>query len=228
MTQSGELKTSTKMRVAIIAVAVLMLGSTVALYMGIVLGYNNSSTTSAATSEKEKRYQELLAEYQAELSVQAAELSGQYFDTFEPYLANVKSFNAADVTDVTTKDYVVGTGAEITEDFTDYMAYYIGWLSDETIFDSSFDSTTSPTALGTPIEADIGLIEGWNQGVVGMKIGGIREITMPSELGYGDQANGTIPANSPLKFIIMLIEPVERIEASDELRELNYELYGTS
>ncbi|MFV0484634.1 MAG: FKBP-type peptidyl-prolyl cis-trans isomerase [Candidatus Saccharimonadales bacterium] len=227
MVQSGELKTSAKMRVAIIAVAVLMLGSTIALYMGIVLGYNNSSTTSTATSEKEARFEELYAEYQAELSAQASELSLVYFDTFKPYLANVRSFNAADVTSVSTKDLVVGTGTEISEDFTDYMAYYIGWLSDETIFDSSFNSTTGPTALGTPL-AGGNMIEGWNQGIVGMKIGGIREITIPSELAYGDTENGTIPANSPLKFIVMMIDPVEQIDWSDEMYDLYNEIYGTS
>ena len=227
MVQSGELKTSTKMRVAIVAVAILMLGSTIALYIGIVLGYNNNSSSTTATSEKEERFSELYTEYQEKLNVQAKELSGKYFETFKPYLANVKSFNAADVTEVKTKDLVVGTGAEITEGFEDYMAYYIGWLSDETIFDSSFDDAKSPTSLGTPL-AGGNMIEGWNKGIVGMKIGGIREISIPAELGYGDQENGSIPANSPLKFVVMMIEPVEMIDWSDEMYQLYTELYGTT
>lgn len=227
MVQSGELKTSKKMRVAIIAIAVLMLASTVALYMGIVLNYNNSSSSSSANSEKEARFEELYAEYDAKVKAQATELSGQYFETFKPYLANVKSFNAADVKEVKTKDLKVGTGTEITEGFTDYMAYYIGWLSDETIFDSSFDSTDNPTSLGTPL-AGGNMIEGWNQAIVGMKIGGIREISIPSELGYGDQENGNIPANSPLKFVVMMIDPVEQYDWSDEMYELYSELYGTA
>ncbi|MDR3298287.1 MAG: FKBP-type peptidyl-prolyl cis-trans isomerase [Candidatus Nomurabacteria bacterium] len=225
MVQSGEMKTSAKMRVAIIAVAILMLGSTVALYMGIVLGYNNNGQAAQESSTKEEKLNDLYAAYLTELDAQAAELSKEYFSTFVKYKSQVKAFNAKSITEVTTKDLVVGTGAEITEGFTDYMAYYIGWLSDETIFDSSFNDAAAPTALGSPL-AGGNMIEGWNQGIVGMKIGGIREISIPAELAYGDQAQGTIPANSPLKFVIMMIEPVEMIDWSDEMYELYEELYG--
>jgi FKBP-type peptidyl-prolyl cis-trans isomerase len=226
MVQSSELKTSLKMRIAIIAVAILMLGSTVALYMGIVLGANNNNTSSQQQQEKEARFYELFQEYQAKVDAQAAELSAKYFTTFKPYLSRVRGFNNADVTDIKTVDLKVGTGATITEDFTDYMAYYIGWLSDETIFDSSFNSTTEPTALKSPLASE-NMIEGWVQGVRGMKIGGIREIAIPAELAYGSEANGNIPANSSLKFVVMLIEPVEMIDWTDEMYELYEALYGS-
>ena len=225
MTQHPELKTSLKQRIAIIVVAIIMVGSTIALYMGIVLSYNNNADTTAASSEKQERFDELYAEYQAKVDAQAAELSTEYFDSFSPYLSNVKSFNAAAITEVTTKDLKVGTGTEVTEGFTDYSAYYLGWLSDETIFDSSFDSTTEPTSLKVPLTGSE-MIEGWNQGIVGMKLGGVREISIPAELAYGDQAQGSIPANSPLKFIVMLISPVAEVEFSDELYQLYTEIYG--
>lgn len=227
VTQNSELKTSTKTRIIIIVVAVVMLLSTIGLYMGIVLSYNNSSTTSAVNTEKENRFYELYDEYLAKLDVQAAELSEQYFDTFVQYKSEVKSFNAADVAEVTTRDLLVGTGEEVTEGFTDYSAYYIGWLSDETIFDSSFNSTTDPTALTSPL-AGGNMIEGWNQDIIGMKLGGVREITIPAELAYGDQEQGVIPANSPLKFIVMLIDPIDYIDWSDEMYTLYEELYGSS
>ena len=227
VTQNSELKTSTKTRIIIVVVAVVMLLSTIGLYMGIVLSYNNSSTTSTVNTEKENRFYELYDEYLAKLDVQAAELSEQYFDTFVQYKSEVKSFNAADVAEVTTRDLLVGTGEEVTEGFTDYSAYYIGWLSDETIFDSSFNSTTDPTALTSPL-AGGNMIEGWNQGIIGMKLGGVREITIPAELAYGDQEQGVIPANSPLKFIVMLIDPIDYIDWSDEMYTLYEELYGSS
>ena len=227
MVQSSELKTSLKTRIAIIVIAVMLLGSTVALYMGIVMSYGNGGTSTVAQSEKEERLQELFNEYQERLAAQAAELSTKYFDTFKPQLERVRAFNAADITAIATKDLVVGTGAEMTEGDTNYMAYYLGWLADETIFDSSFDSTDSPTALKTPL-AGGNLIEGWNQGILGMKIGGIREISIPAELAYGGEENGSIPANSPLKFVVMLIDPVEQIDWPEEMYELYGELYGNA
>jgi FKBP-type peptidyl-prolyl cis-trans isomerase len=98
----------------------------------------------------------------------------------------------------------------------------------ETIFDSSFNMTTDPTALKSPLNGSENMIQGWLEGIEGMHIGGIREITIPSVLGYGENAQGSIPANSPLKFIIMLIEKPEHVEVSDELEKLALELYGVS
>lgn len=227
VTQNSELKTSTKTRVIIIIIAAALLISTIGLYMGIVLSYNNSSTTSSVDPEKEARLEEIYNEYQNKIDARAAELSAQYFGDFVAYKSEVKSFNAADVTELTTRDLVIGTGAEMTEGSTDYAAYYIGWLPDETIFDSSFNSSTDPTELTIPL-AGGNMIEGWNQGIVGMKIGGVREITIPAELAYGDQEVGQIPANTPLKFIVMLVDPIEDIELPDEAYELYEELYGSA
>ena len=225
MAQSTELKTSLGQRIGIIIIAVVLLGSTAALYAGIVLGSNSSSSPTLNDTEKEARFEELYAEYQAKVEANAAALSAIYFDEFVAYKSRVKSFNAAAITEVTTTDLKVGDGEEITEGFTSYSAYYIGWLSDETIFDSSFNDPANPTSLRHPL-AGGAMIEGWNIGIVGMKIGGVREISIPAELAYGDQERGTIPANSPLKFVVMLIPPVEEVDWPDEMIELYYELYG--
>ena len=227
VTKNSELKTTTKTRIIIILVAIALLVSTIGLYMGIILSYNNSTSTSSVDPEKEARFEELYAEYEQAIEEQSAELSEQYFDTFVSFKPEVKAFNAADVTEISTRDLLVGTGTEVTEGFTDYSAYYIGWLSDETIFDSSFNSNTDPTQLTAPL-AGGNMIEGWNQGIIGMKLGGVREITIPAELAYGDQEQGQIPANSPLKFIVMLIDPIDYISWSDEMYELYDELYGST
>jgi len=225
MAQSPELKTSLRQRIGIIIVAVILIGSTIALYMGIVLGYNSGSASTAQNAEKQELFDKLFEEYQDKVSVQAAEFSAIHFDTFLPHKARVKAFNAAAITSVTHTDLKVGTGAEVTEEFYDYSAYYIGWLSDETIFDSSFNDPANPTALLSPL-AGGQMIEGWNIGIIGMKLGGIREISIPAELAYGDQERGSIPPNSPLKFVIMLIPAIEEIDWSEEMYELYYELYG--
>jgi hypothetical protein len=59
-----------------------------------------------------------------------------------------------------------------------------------------------------------------------MRIGGVREITIPAALAYGDTDNGDIPAGSSLKFVVMLVEKPEEIEVSEELEQLYTELYG--
>lgn len=79
--------------------------------------------------------------------------------------------------------------------------HYTGTLKDGTKFDSSKDR-------GEPFEFTVGngVIEGWSQGVVGMKKGETRKLAIPSDLGYGSQAIGSIPANSDLYFEIEMID----------------------
>lgn len=229
MIKNDELKTTGRQRIVIVVIAIFMLLSTFALYASVIMGGGSSSTTSTADNEKVERFNELYQKYLNAVDKQSAELSSKYFDTFVSYKSRVKAYNAADITTTTAKDLVVGTGAEVTdENFVDYSAYYIGWLSDETIFDSSFDDAANPTSLKAPLEGTTNMIEGWLEGIVGMKIGGVREISIPSALAYGDQEQGSIPANSPLKFVVMLIDPVGDPEfaESEELQQLMNDLYG--
>ena len=232
MIANQDLHTSPRQRIVIVLIALLMLLSTFALYASIVLSSNGSSSsaeTSALTAEEEARYQELLAEYQGKVNAQASELSSKYFDEFATFKSRVKSFNAADVTDVTWTDLKVGDGEEVnSEDFVEYSAYYIGWLSDETVFDSSFDDASKPTALNSPLAGTTEMIQGWKDGIQGMKIGGVREISIPSALGYGDQDQGSIPANSPLRFVVMLVPRVDEVEVPDELNNLYLKSMGYS
>ena len=238
MIVNDDRKTTPKQRIIVALIALFLLGSTFALYAGIVLGFKNQETQQAISNEKVSRFNELYAEYQAREDAQAEELSKKHFDTFKAYRSNAKAFNAADVNTLTHKDLVVGKGREIKSETnengevsnwdTNYAAYYIGWLSNETIFDSSFDSTDKPAALKTPLTGSSSMIQGWLEGIEGMRIGGIREITIPSVLGYGNTEQGAIPANSPLKFVVMLIEKPESLEVSDELEQLANELYGYS
>lgn len=236
MIKNEELRTTPTQRIVIILIAIFLLGSTFALYAGIVLGYKNQDILNASKEEKSQRFSELYAEYQAKVDEQGRELSGTYFDSFKGYRQSVKAFNAASVNTLEKKDLVEGTGREIksttdsdgnvTSWDTDYAAYYIGWLSDEKIFDSSYDSTDEPASLKSPLKGSSGMIQGWLEGIEGMKIGGVRELTIPSVMGYGESEQGSIPANSPLKFIVMLIEKPAAIEVPDELEKLGQDLYG--
>ena len=98
------------------------------------------------------------------------------------------------------KDIVLGEG-ESPEVGDRVIVHYTGTLEDGTKFDSSRDR-------GQPFEFAIGVgqvIKGWDEGLMGMKVGGKRKLTIPPELGYGSRDNGPIPANSTLIFEIDLI-----------------------
>jgi FKBP-type peptidyl-prolyl cis-trans isomerase FkpA len=100
-------------------------------------------------------------------------------------------------------DLVVGTGATAAAGNRITVSYG-GWLFDASQPDTKgrqFDSNSAFTfTLGVGQ-----VIRGWDQGVVGMKVGGQRRLVIPPELGYGNQAVGTIPPNSTLVFDIRLI-----------------------
>jgi FKBP-type peptidyl-prolyl cis-trans isomerase len=209
----SEHKTKMGQRIAILSIAALLLLSTVALYVMIVLSSNNDRKEAQLQQEEQAKLQLVYEEYQSKVDEQRLGLSSQYLDKFVGYKSEVKAYNAAAVTELGTRDLAIGDGEEIGES-TEYSAYYIGWLPDETIFDSSLEE--GDISLKSPI-AGGGLIDGWNQGVIGMKIGGVREITIPSELGYGEAGQGDIPANSPLKFVVMVIPKVEEIPIPAEL-----------
>jgi FKBP-type peptidyl-prolyl cis-trans isomerase len=98
-------------------------------------------------------------------------------------------------------DTKVGDGTEAKAGDT-LSVKYTGKLTDGTIFDSTDKHG------GQPFSFTLGagqVIEGWDQGLVGMKVGGERELTIPSDLAYGDQATGSIPANSTLIFTVQLV-----------------------
>jgi len=103
----------------------------------------------------------------------------------------------------TSTDLVVGSGATATTGRTVTVAY-TGWLYDASKADSKgaqFDTNTNfAFVLGAG-----GVIQGWDQGVVGMRVGGQRRLVIPPSLAYGSQGRGTIPPNATLVFDITLL-----------------------
>jgi FKBP-type peptidyl-prolyl cis-trans isomerase len=80
--------------------------------------------------------------------------------------------------------------------------HYTGWLVNGTKFDSSKDH-------GAPFSFLLGarqVIKGWDEGVAGMKPGGVRKLIVPPELGYGSRPTGPIPANSTLIFEVQFLK----------------------
>jgi peptidylprolyl isomerase len=99
------------------------------------------------------------------------------------------------------QDLTVGTGQEAKTGDT-VTVHYVGTLEDGTKFDSSRDRNEPyQLTLGAG-----GVIDGWEEGLVGMRVGGLRKLVIPPALGYGDQAVGdVIPANATLVFEIELL-----------------------
>lgn len=99
------------------------------------------------------------------------------------------------------EDQIVGDGDEAIAGQT-VEVHYTGWLTDGNKFDSSHDrNQTFSFKLGAGQ-----VIAGWDQGVAGMKIGGTRKLTIPSEMGYGERgAGGVIPPGATLVFKVELI-----------------------
>lgn len=106
------------------------------------------------------------------------------------------------------KDEVVGQGREVKSG-DEVHVHYTGTLMDGKKFDSSRDRNE-------PFKFKIGqgqVIKGWDQGVVGMKVGGKRQLTIPSDLGYGDNGSPpNIPGKAGLKFDVELVDIVEAID----------------
>ena len=226
----AELKTSTKQRVVISLIAVVMLGSMIASYVAIVAnGGKSGATNTEITDEKAQEY---YAEYATKLA-EFKEASANDFKKFSGQLGAVAAYDetAANSNGVTTKELVVGDGRELASGDTNYLAYYVGWCADGTIFDSSLDDTDSPTAFTNALDASQGMIEGWNEGVVGMKLGGIRRITIPGEKAYGSSREICGGYDKPLRFLAMVVaneEPFSTVvsELETAYMKVQYANYG--
>jgi FKBP-type peptidyl-prolyl cis-trans isomerase FkpA len=115
---------------------------------------------------------------------------------------DLTAMNKSD-TGLYTQDLVVGTGTEATKGRR-VQVHYSGWLPNGDLFDSSrlrsqafaFDLGANPRQV----------IAGWDEGLLGMKVGGKRKLVIPSELGYGERGNEpVIPGNAVLIFDVELM-----------------------
>ena len=118
-------------------------------------------------------------------------------------LNEINTMTALQITDIH-----IGEGKEAVKGAL-ITTQYRGFLNDGTQFDSSYDK-------GKPFQCVIGtgrVIKGWDQGIMGMKVGGKRKLFVPSALAYGERNMGAmIPAHSDLSFEIELLEVLTRDE----------------
>ena len=110
--------------------------------------------------------------------------------------------DGAEPTETTLIDIVTGTGAEAKAG-SNVAVKYVGALYKDC---SEFDSSWSRGATDTlPFQIGGGVIEGFSKGTTGMRVGGRREVIIPSKDGYGPMGSGSIPPNATLIFVIDLV-----------------------
>ena len=128
--------------------------------------------------------------------------TGQPQEDTMPANQNQQSQEQKEPGDLQIEDLVVGTGAE-AQIGNLLSVHYKGTLLNGTMFDSSYNR-------GTPFQFPLGMgrvIQGWDQGVKGMKVGGKRKLVIPSDLAYGAAGvPGAIPPNSTLVFEVELLD----------------------
>jgi peptidylprolyl isomerase len=114
-------------------------------------------------------------------------------------------------TELMITDITVGKGEEASEGSTVYV-YYVGVLSEDgKRFDGNFGSDPFAVTLGTGA-----VIKGWDTGLLGMKVGGRRQLDIPADLAYGSAGSGeAIPPDSAISFIVDVVAIVPPIDAAD-------------
>jgi FKBP-type peptidyl-prolyl cis-trans isomerase FkpA len=173
---------------ALIGVALLMLAG------GVYFVMKNNSQIAASPVPTENTQ---TLNTTGEENVNAQLQNGQMTATVSPGQKTME-----DVTQLQITDQVVGTGAEAVAGKS-VTVHYTGTLTNGQKFDSSLDR-------GQPFTFNLGtgqVIQGWDQGVAGMKVGGKRKLVIPPDLGYGAQGAGaSIPPNATLVFDVELLK----------------------
>jgi FKBP-type peptidyl-prolyl cis-trans isomerase len=181
--------TTNSQRIGIWIIAGVLLVGTLGSFIAMMLAPANQQIDQAELAKKTAASEQ---EQKA-----AAEERAKSAEPLEGYAAT--PFDAASVTELKKEVLVQGSG-EVVKETDSINVSYFGWLASGQIFDSSKRSGTN-----TPIDLPLnGVIAGWTEGIKGEKIGSTIKLTIPADKAYGSQAAGSIPANSPLAFILTI------------------------
>ena len=183
--------TTKTQRVGIWIIAIVMLVSTIAMFLGMILANQNQAKDSQDQADTQKQ----LEEYQKKLEEQA-KANAAASEPLDGYSAS--SFDAASVKKLQVQELKPGTGKAAAENSTVSVNYF-GWTPNGKIFDSS-----KKNGKVEPIEFPLNqVIKGWTQGLKGVKEGEVVKLTIPADLAYGEQGSPpNIQPNEPLVFIV--------------------------
>lgn len=184
--------TSKAQQIGIWIIAIVMTVGTIGGFIAIALGNQNQQ---AQLERQQEAAQKMQKEQQAAALAANEPMEGYATEAFDP----------SSVTELAAEVLVEGTGDTVATTDT-INASYFGWLSDGTMFDSSNKKDAEDTGVAFPLS---GVIAGWTEGLAGQKVGSVVKLTIPADKAYGAQGSATIPANSPLQFIVKInsIEP---------------------
>ena len=220
--------TTKAQRLGILIIMIVTVIGTLGSFAVMILATNSDSQDAARKQKLQSDYQASYNDYQKQVDAQAAQLSAKYFDGFSQYSSRVAAFDLDSVKTLETEDLLIGDG-ELISDSTKFAAYYIGWNPKAKVFDQSINGTQlkSPFSITDGL-ANTGVIQGWKEGLIGMKIGGVRLVSVPSDKAYGETGQGDdIPPNTPIKFVVMAISMPEQIKQPEVSPEL-YQILGGS
>lgn len=239
--------TKKSQRIAIWVIAGVMMVGTIGGFVAMMVAPGNEARDQAeiekANEEYSAKYKEYNdkktaqeKQYQDAITAKAQELglNEKYFAELSSYSSRVSSFDKNTVAELKTEDLKVGDGEEIKADSKVAM-YYIGWNPEGKVFDQSIDGDKlkNPLPIDGVDEAEV--IAGWKEGLIGMKVGGVREVAIPSDKAYGASGSGEdIPADTPIKFVVLAIpslgvdkpEPVAEPEMPKILKDFYKRQYG--
>lgn len=121
--------------------------------------------------------------------------------TFAPSLGVDLEASTRTTSGLYLRDVTVGAGATAAPG-SKLNVHYVGALPSGFVFDKSEAGVNPPIAFTLGAGA---VIRGWDEGIVGMRVGGRRQLIIPASLGYGDRGSGVIPPNSILVFMVDLV-----------------------
>jgi FKBP-type peptidyl-prolyl cis-trans isomerase len=182
-------------KIFIWVIAVTMLVGSIGASFLVILANDNQAKEVKDQQAELAKYQEAqqaeVEKQQARMKLPAKPLPGYKAD----------AFNASSVKSLAIKDLKTGKGKTVKADSV-LKVNYFGWLSNGRIFDS--------TNRGGKVESvEFGLdgtIDGWIKGMTGAKEGAVRRLTIPASMAYGSEKKASIPANSPLMFIVEILK----------------------
>ncbi len=184
--------TKKSQRIFIWVIAIVMTVGTVAGFVAMMLAPQNQKIDQEQQTKAYEEYQK-----QAEVQAKAHAVSSKPLNGYA-----AEAFDKVSVGELKVETLKQGEGEALKADSTANVNYF-GWTSDGKIFDSTNqDGTTTPTDISLS-----SVIQGWTQGLTGVKTGSTVKLTIPSSLAY--QAAGSPPligANEPLQFIIEVKE----------------------
>lgn len=203
--------TTTTQRAGIWIIAIVLTVGTILGFIAMIIGQQNQADSQKQLQQYEvayKKYQSDVAAQQKEVEGKAKAWEPTYLPRMEQYKTQAAAFDASSIKTLQAETLKDGTGDAIGG-VTTYTAYYIGWGPDGAVFDSSFNNATLKSPL---IVRPSSVISGWESGMNGKKIGGVYELTIPSDQAYGATGQGSIKPNTPLKFIVVTVEKEKTLQ----------------